>query len=589
MLAMLAGAFLLLVAGMPPRAAYAAGPVLTPGNVFSESFDGTQPARLQLDWPYGLTPPAYWGVITQRRHTGSSGLWCAGNVFGNPVANGWTTFGGRYPDNTAGLATFDVPELANYYSSTLDYWYLLPSRGSADFSALNVMWSATLSPPWQSNAEQAVVTTWTPVSYSMSVPTPDNQIRPISLSRSAGYIRFQFFDDYGDSGENPTNGEGPTLDDVAVNGWMYGPVRGLAVNMAGSTAHVTWSTPWRSTAATSTEERPIVYRVYREQVGSSAWTELTTNPVAGTSFDDGNTEALSGPYRYVVQATDAAGTGFGEVVLSRDATTHVFVQAAGAPIFTINPIPTPTRFDVTPAYTTTESPSPSHVATLDGSPFTIGNTVTAEGPHVLSVRLTGSGGASSEQFASFTIDKSAPVTHDNAPAGIQLAATQILLTATDKYTSVARTEYKLDTAANWTTQPSGGVWITAWGDHTLYYRSIDAAGNVEATQHVHLSMRQPTTLSIAPSTYSPTHGHAFTVSGYLAPGLKNEHILVKYQKPGSSKWYSVTVHTTASGTRGKWSYKYTPAKKGTYHFKAWYDTTTKKYRSGSSTLAVTAK
>ena len=48
---------------------------------------------------------------------------------------------------------------------------------------------------------------------------------------------------------------------------------------------------------------------------------------------------------------------------------------------------------------------------------------------------------------------------------------------------VARTEYKLDGAADWTTY-SGPFQVTGDGSHTLVFRSVDLAGNTEADQTV---------------------------------------------------------------------------------------------------------
>jgi len=44
-----------------------------------------------------------------------------------------------------------------------------------------------------------------------------------------------------------------------------------------------------------------------------------------------------------------------------------------------------------------------------------------------------------------------------------------------------------------------------------------------------------------------------------------------------------------SGSRGRWTYRYTPSYKGTYHFKITYAGSSTKYKAVSRTLHVAAK
>jgi hypothetical protein len=362
---------------------------------------------------------------------------------------------------------------------------------------------------------------------------------------------------------------------------------------------LTWTAPPTSTSSSADDTRPITYRVYRELDGSGAWAELTNARITGAWFDDTDTTALDGPYRYAVQAWDPnPGTGYGQIVLPQGAvlpegtTTSVFSPAPGAPLFTITGVPSiATSQPVTPAVDTTTS-APVITATLDGAPWTVGTksapgpAVTTPGVHTLIVRVTGPSGAR-EHSVVFTVDTTAPVTTDNHPAGTVLTAVTVFLTPADSLSGVDATYYKLDTGA-WT-KYSGGVQLTSWKTHTLSYYSIDNAGNKESVHTVTIVMRQPTTLSVTSSTKSPKSRHAFTLSGYLAPGGRRDKLILKYQKPGSSKWYSVTRYTVTAGSRGKWTYKYTPPKKGTYHFKISYAGSTSKYKSASTTLALKAK
>ena len=83
---------------------------------------------------------------------------------------------------------------------------------------------------------------------------------------------------------------------------------------------------------------------------------------------------------------------------------------------------------------------------------------------------------------SIVLDMTAPVTSDDAPAGWRTTSpVTVALTPDDGSGSgVARTQYKVDGDASWSTGTS--VAIDGDGVHTLRYRSVDAAGNVEETQ-----------------------------------------------------------------------------------------------------------
>lgn len=588
---LLAGALLGLQLLLMPSAALASGgPVLDSHPLFTEGFEGTLLPRTSLAWAFptpGDPLPAYWGTITARKHSGTHGLWCAESIPASTTA-GWTRYAGRYPASTAGIATFDAPELADYYSATLDFWYQMPSLGANDSSSFNVMWKTSTAPDrWESNVGLPLVASMTHHTFTLAAPTPDGATHPVNLSRSAATVRFLFIDD-ASAYESPSNGEGPTIDDVTVSGYKYGPVRNLAVVADDAGAHLSWRVPARSTALLAEdEERSITYRVYREYEGSNAWTELTGVRIAATSFDDTDTDALSGTYRYVVQAWDAgSGPGYGQVTMSGDSATHHFLGPASAPDFSITGIVSPSKSAVIPSYTvnSVETTAPTATATLDGVRFTMGDTVSAEGTHTLVVRLTGAGGTS-ERSVVFMVDKTPPVTTADAPTTLQFAAVTVTLSASDPFSGVAHTYYKLDTAASYSLY-TGSLLVTSFKDHTLYYYSVDSAGNRELTKHVHFSMRMRTTLTITKSSTKATRNHSFTVYGYLAPAGSGGKITLKYQKPGSSHWYTVTRYTVKSGTRGKWTYKCMPRTKGLYHFKVTYAGSSTRYKSASPTLAV---
>jgi hypothetical protein len=349
-----ATALVALALACAPAAALAVGqPAFAPAAIFSEGFEGALPPRVSLAWAMptpGDPTPAYWGPVTQRKHTGSFGLWCAGAIPGS-AANGWTTYGGVYPVYTAGLATFDVPEMADYYSATLDYWYSLPSRGANDDASFNVMWSTAAAPDhWQPDAAQPLAATMTERTYALTLPSLGSG-HPVNLSRMAGRVRFLFIDDVSDY-ESPARGEGPTIDDVIVYGYKYGPVRALQTSSVTSQAVVlSWSRPASSTALLSGDDTRPSFRVWRARDAQPySWIELTGARVTGTSFED--TRPVGGNVRYIVQAWDpGSGTGYGQVEASTG--VSVFVDKAPESTIVLDPAspPGPDGYVVAPTVT----------------------------------------------------------------------------------------------------------------------------------------------------------------------------------------------------------------------------------------------
>jgi hypothetical protein len=320
-----------LALALVPGVARAVGPSLAAQQIMAEGFEGATPANLALDWvtPAPATPyPAYWGPITDQKHTGSRGLWCAGLIPESASTAAWTTFNHKYPDFTAGLATFTLPELADYYSTTLDYWYRMPTIGSADGDSFVVEWSSAVGGAlWDYRTGWPLTSAWTHVTLNMTVPTPGGQSRPVNLSRTPGQVRFRFIDDTSVYNESPTTGEGPTIDDVTVSGYKYGPVRSLHTTAVGAgSVSLAWTRPARSTAIGATDDtRTITYHVWRSRdVQPYSWTEVGTG-VTGTSITDASPRG--GTWRYIVQAWDPVpGTGYGE--LETSAGVSVFVDKA---------------------------------------------------------------------------------------------------------------------------------------------------------------------------------------------------------------------------------------------------------------------
>jgi hypothetical protein len=573
------------VALMLPLTAHASGPVSNPATVVADGFESTPAGYTvtQLPW-YDQASPAVWAPVSQWHRSGSYGLWCAGSLAGQT----------SYPLHTSSYARWLVPALADYYSSSLSFWYVMPSVGAGDAEGLMVAWK----PANTSDAEDShkglgvfpLTSTWRNSTWSLTATS-----NATDLSRQAGALDIVFTSqDPGFYNGTATTGQGPTIDDLLVTGWKFGPAQNLALGVNGTTAHLRWDTPAASTVtAAIPDDRPIAYRVYRApNDGKYAWVERTSGSITATSFDD-DMSGLSGSYLYAVQAedqlpiTDGSDVGYSQLVVSDP---HTFTLGAGAPVFTITGLPVGglTKSSVTASCTTTETAAYSMVATLDGAPYTLGTQqVSTDGTHTLTVHMTTSAGAS-EQTVSFFIDTTKPVTTNNAPSGTQLAAVKVTLTASDAGSGVAHTYYLLDSATKTATLYTVPIPVS-WGDHTLYYYSVDVAGNVEVQKSVKLSLRQPTTISIAASPSTGTHRHTQTLYGYISPGTRSYKVKVQYQRPYSTRWYTAYVYTITSGSKGKWSYRYVPMLKGTYHWKASWAGNSTRYTSTSRTLSVKVK
>ncbi|MHC0616559.1 OmpL47-type beta-barrel domain-containing protein [Paenibacillus sp. M.A.Huq-82] len=78
--------------------------------------------------------------------------------------------------------------------------------------------------------------------------------------------------------------------------------------------------------------------------------------------------------------------------------------------------------------------------------------------------------------AGINIDKTAPATTDDAPAGWVNKDVNVTLTASDSGSGIVGTYYTVDGGAQ---QQGTSIAITAEGTHSISYWSVDRAGNVE--------------------------------------------------------------------------------------------------------------
>jgi hypothetical protein len=93
------------------------------------------------------------------------------------------------------------------------------------------------------------------------------------------------------------------------------------------------------------------------------------------------------------------------------------------------------------------------------------------------------------------LDTAPPLTTDNAPSGWQKADFAITLIASDALSSVSHTSYRVD----------GGAWVngtsipvTAEGNHSIEYYSVDNVGNAEAVKRTYAALdKTPPVITIA--------------------------------------------------------------------------------------------
>ena len=133
----------------------------------------------------------------------------------------------------------------------------------------------------------------------------------------------------------------------------------------------------------------------------------------------------------------------------------------------------------------------AYSSSLDGEPWLL-DTVTgisfeglAEGEHTL--RVTARDGMGNDDPSgdtrTFGVDVTAPLTEDDGDTAWHKTDTTVHFTAWDEFSGVDYTEYSLDGGGSWT--PGSEVTIPAPsdgsgdGDFTVFYRSVDVAGNVE--------------------------------------------------------------------------------------------------------------
>ena len=158
---------------------------------------------------------------------------------------------------------------------------------------------------------------------------------------------------------------------------------------------------------------------------------------------------------------------------------------------------------------------------LDGGQTQTGATVavSGDGTHTIVYRAADvAGNVAADKTATVRIDKTAPATSDDAPAGWHNAAVTVHLTPSDASSGVATTHYRIDNGA---LQTGTSVLLAAPvnggddGTHTIAYYSTDNVGNTETarTATVKIDASAPHTTDNAPAGWNKN-----SVTVTLTPG-----------------------------------------------------------------------
>jgi hypothetical protein len=307
------------------------------------------------------------------------------------------------------------------------------------------------------------------------------------------------------------------------------------------------------------------------------WTELTTARVTSTSFDDLDTAALVGTYRYVVQAWDPGfGTGYGQVAMTGDTTTQFFV----GPMYTIS-------------YSAAAHGSIMGATDVPGgSDLTVGIQADA-GYHIADVVVDGvsMGVVSSWTFLNVTADHA-------------ISATFAINTATT-FTITGSTGTGGSLSINGATVVEGGsdltVGVTPDTGYEIASVTVDGVAkplgsvtftNVSADHTISATFalkKIATSLTINVSPTTLKLGRSAHLFGVIAPNMSDRTpVRLMVRKAGQTKWTNVAPYVRTSGGY-HWSFYYHPNTRGTYYFKVQYSATATYLGSASRTVTVVWK
>jgi Bacterial Ig domain/Bacterial Ig-like domain/Bacterial Ig-like domain (group 3) len=303
--------------------------------------------------------------------------------------------------------------------------------------------------------------------------------------------------------------------------------------------------------------------------GFGSYTTIATHPGASPT-DTGVTSGSCYRYRYVV--LDEVGnsvtyTSGATVKVDTDAPSAFSLSAPAAGFVTASSTVSATAVDT----------GGSGIAQLElrycagascsfGAGTTIGSPVATSGfasqawdlssltdgaQYTVVARATDAAGNTTDSApTTVTLDKTAPTTTDNAPAGSQSSAVTVTLSPGDGSGSgVASTSYRVD-GGGWHTGTSVVIAAPADhsndGSHTIDYASVDNVGNTETTRHAGV------TIDTQPPSGAPVDpGSVLAGTVVLSdpsptdPGAGVASVAFQYSPHGAGTWTTIGTAISA--------------------------------------------
>ncbi len=469
-----------------------------------------------------IYPQYLWGSNSRAAHSGSYSLWCAGK---NGTADNSFMYSSGYDYNTGSFARLDLPQLANYYSAELDFWYLLPSRGVADTTSFRSSFGPDADPAndYQTQYSYSIVSAWTKSTHDITVVDGAD-----TLSRKAGVFKWLFIN-FDEGGATPAQGIGASIDDLVVTGYKYGPVRDITTTSTATGVKLDWKRPYKALGTTTLEERVVSYRVWRQPqtAPTDPWTELTEAAritTTGENVTYTDTTAVGGVlYRYLVVVYDGGtGTGYGEltetvgrreappaapVMTALSSSSHpagTWASASGVALAW-----SATGTDITGYGLAFDQSAGTTVSTQNTVATSGTGTATSSGTWYAHVAAKDSANQwSSTRHLQVLVDQTKPVASDDAvPAGYEGTAT-VTLSATDAHSGVSAIDYQIDAGAPvHVAGSSASLSISTPGVYTVSYTAQDNAGNTSVAKDATVWVRAlpPPAVPVVTSLASVSH------------------------------------------------------------------------------------
>lgn len=228
---------------------------------------------------------------------------------------------------------------------------------------------------------------------------------------------------------------------------------------------------------------------------------LTSTTLNGLAYVSQTVVANEGDYTFVVAAEDRAG--------NRSTETVNFTIDKTAPIIEVTGIADGdfVNTDVVPVVIVTDTHLADSTLQLNDAQFVSGTTVSAENAYTLVAGAEDEAGNTTEVILTFTIDKTAPISsldlgapqYQSETALYIAGETSVSLASVDNGAApsgIAGVAYGLDGVTPLTAYEETFDFSTlSEGEHTLVYRSVDTAGNVETDNQLDLAVDNSTPLT----------------------------------------------------------------------------------------------